>query len=144
LHSINACNPVVVQTHSFLTSAQEGSHCLPALISRFKPEDKSVGTTELEVGWARGGSTNCIQRLVRYRISCVQVVCFMRISCVPSRQSQAYELHQNIWVYKVLSNLNVLRQFYCTWIYTQLYGHIQNCWMISTIYISYDMLLSHV
>jgi hypothetical protein len=56
-----------------------------------------------------------------------QGVCFMRIFCVPSRQTDANELQRKIWVYKMSSNLNVLTRFYCT---LQLYTHIQNCWMI--------------
>jgi len=99
---------VDVKIHSFLTSAQEESRCLPAQTNRFAPKDKSVGTIEFVAGCARGGSTSCLPRSVRNCISCVQVVCFTRIRCVPTCQPHAYELHRNLWVYKVFNNLKVL------------------------------------
>jgi hypothetical protein len=61
----------------------------------------------------------------------------MRICCVPSGQQHAYELQQNILVYKMSGNLNVLTQFYCTlelrravkkfsemWYSTEMVGHM--------------------
>jgi len=46
-----------------------------------------------------------------------QGVCFVRISCVPSRQPHAYELHRKIWICKVSKNLKVLNTvlLYVTW-----------------------------
>ena len=63
---------------------------------------------------------------------------FKFISCVPGLQPQAYELrsavskdlhqvHRKIGVYKMSNNWNVLTQFYCTLLYTQLCAHLQNC-----------------
>jgi hypothetical protein len=70
------------------------------------------------------------------------------ISCVPSCQPQHDELrpavskelrqlHRKLWVYKMSNNWKVLTQFYCTVLYTQLYPHIQNCWMIPTTQLLY-------
>jgi len=44
-----------------------------------------------------------------------QGVCFMRISCVPSRQPHACELHRKLCVYEMSKNIEV----YCTLLYTQ-------------------------
>ena len=65
----------------------------------------------------------------------------MRISCVPRRQPHTYELHRKIRVYKMFNILKVLTQLYFTLLYTQLYAHIQDCWMISTMHSCYIMLL---
>ena len=46
----------------------------------------------------------------------------------PALSKELHQLHRKTWVY----NWKVLTQCYCTLLYTQLYAHIQNCWMIST------------
>ena len=68
----------------------------------------------------------------------------MRICCVWSRQPHAYKLHRKIWECKVSNNLKVLIQFYCTLLRTQLYVHVQNCWMTSTMHSCYIMVSSNV
>jgi len=45
----------------------------------------------------------------------------------PAVSKELYQLRRNIWVYKMSNNQEVLTQFYCTLLYTQLYGHTQNC-----------------
>ena len=55
----------------------------------------------------------------------------------PAVSKKFYQLHRKIWVYKMSNNWKVLTQFYCTLLYTQLYAHIQNCWMISTTQLLY-------
>jgi hypothetical protein len=71
-------------------------------------------------------------------------VCFMRIRGVPTRQPHAYALHRKMWVYRMFNNLKVLTQLHYRLLYTQLYAHIQNCLMISTMHSCYIMLLSNV
>jgi hypothetical protein len=48
----------------------------------------------------------------------------------PAVSKELYQLHRKIWVHKKSKNWKVLTPFYCTLLYTQLYAHIQNSWMI--------------
>jgi hypothetical protein len=57
---------------------------------------------------------------------------------------ELYQLHRKIWAYKMSNNWKVLTQFYFTLLYTQLYAHIQNCLMISTLHSCYIILWSNV
>jgi hypothetical protein len=50
----------------------------------------------------------------------------------PAVTKELHQLHWKMWVYKMSNNWKVLTQFYCTVLYTELYAHIQNCWMIPT------------
>jgi len=45
----------------------------------------------------------------------------------PALCSELYQLHRKLWVYEMSNNWNVLTQFYCTLLYTQLYADIHNC-----------------
>ena len=49
----------------------------------------------------------------------------------PAVSKELYHLHRKLWVNKMSNNWKVLAQFYCTYLYTQLYAHIQNCRLIS-------------
>jgi len=51
---------------------------------------------------------------------------------LPAVSEELCQLHRKMWVYKMSNNWKVFTQFYCILLYTQLYAHIQNCWMIST------------
>ena len=57
----------------------------------------------------------------------------------PAVSKELYWLHRKMWVYKMSNNWKVLTQFYCTLFYTQLYAHIQKCWMISTTQLFYHV-----
>ena len=56
--------------------------------------------------------SSCVSSVFFTCISCVPRclfhACFVRISCVPSRQPHAYELHRKMWVCKVSRDLKVL------------------------------------
>ena len=53
----------------------------------------------------------------------------------PAVGKELYQFHR-----KMSSNWKVLTQCYCTLLYTQLYAHIQNCWMISTTQLLYHVI----
>jgi hypothetical protein len=60
--------------------------------------------------------TSCAPRLVRNYISCIKIC-----GCTKC------------------PTIGRFLQFYCTLLYTQLYAHIQNCWMISTTQLLYHV-----
>jgi hypothetical protein len=57
----------------------------------------------------------------------------------PAVSKELYQLHRKIWMYKMSNNWKLLTQFDCTLFCTQLYAHIQNCWMISATQLLYNV-----
>jgi len=65
-----------------------------------------------------------------------------RVVNCPAVSKELHQVHRKTGVYRMCSNWKVLTQCYCTLLYTKLYAHIQNCWMIPTVHSCYIVLRS--